>query len=497
MTNVVIIGGGNAGLSAALSAQESGAQVVVLEAAPQEDYGSDSFFSGGLFRVAYDSLDQVEAIVGDLGLAGAEGLENYQEYSEAEFLDDWGRVTGYRLDPEISDHVVASSYDALKWLSEKGVPFISPLIVDENGRVRHGRPGWHGGFLEVSGAGVGLIEALQKAVADAGIETRFGTEAIGLDRNDSGTGWTVIARDKSGTKHSFVADAVIIASGGFQADTEWRTRALGPGWDLAKVRGSAHNTGRGLRMAIDQGGKPIGNWSGCHAVAWSTGSGDAGRPSANHVFERESHPFGITVNVHGERFLDEGEDFGAYTYAKYGKVILNQPNQMAWQIFDSKTVSLWTSEYHYKNPEAARIEAPTLEALAKKLAGRGLTNVDTFMKTVEGYNAAVDTSTPFDPYVKDGRATKGLAIEKTNWSQEITEGPFYAFEITCGITFTFGGVKVDTQARLLDQTDKPIDGLFAVGEAVGGLYYFNYASGTGLTAGAVLGREAGRVAAQA
>lgn len=430
-----------------------------------------------------------------MGLDGAEGLEDFAEYDEGEFLDDWGRVTGYRLDPEISDFVVSKSYEALKWMSDKGVPFNSPLVVDENGRVRHGRPGWHGGFIEVSGAGVGLCESLQAAVINAGIDLRYGHEAIDLERDAEASSWTVTARQGDGKVVKISADSVIIASGGFQADTEWRTRALGPGWDLAKIRGSKNNVGQGLKMAMEHGAKAVGNWSGCHAVAWSTGSGDAGLTTANHVFERESHPFGITVNVHGDRFLDEGEDFGAYTYAKYGKFILSQPNQIAWQIFDAKNKSLWTSEYHYKNPEAARFEASTLEELASKLVSRGLTNVDKFLETVTGYNDAVDTSVPFDPYTKDGKATQGLAIEKTNWSQEIVDAPFYAFEITCGITFTFGGLKVNTKGQVINRQDKPIEGLYAIGEAVGGLYYFNYASGTGLTAGAVLGQEAGKDAA--
>jgi tricarballylate dehydrogenase len=495
MTQIVVIGGGNAGLTAALSARENGAEVVLLEAAEEAHYGSDSFFSGGLFRVAYDRFGDLEAIVDDLSIAG-EGLDDFAQYEEADFLDDWGRVTGYRLDLEIAEHVVAESFETLKWLHETGgVPFISPIIVDEHGRARHSRPGWHGGFVEVSGAGVGLTTSLQKAVAAAGVETRFGREAVGLARRPELGGWTVTARTRGGGEEVLEADAVIVTSGGFQADTEWRTRDLGVGWDLAKVRGSVHNTGNGLRMLLDHGAKAVGNWSGCHAVAWSTGSGDAGRPDANHVFERESHPFGISVNSLGERFLDEGEDFGAYTYAKYGKVILTQPGQVAWQIFDAKTVGLWTDEYRYKNPEAARMQADTLPALAAKLEPRGLAATDRFLKTVDDYNSAVDDSIEFNPYVKDGKHTNGLTPEKTNWSQAITEPPFYAFEVTCGITFTFGGIKVDTGGRVLDRTNRPIEDLYAAGELVGGLYYFNYASGTGLTAGAVLGRAAGRIAA--
>jgi len=495
MTDVLVIGAGNAGLSAALSARENGADVVVLEAAEQQAYGSDSFFSGGLFRVAYQSLSDLSALVDDLQLSG-EGADEFSQYDELDFLDDWGRVTGYRLDPEISEFVVDHSFEALKWLHESGrVPFISPIIIDENGHARHSRPGWHGGFVEASGAGVGLTTALLKSVTASGAQIRYGWEAIGLRRRSGHRGWIVTARGRDGSEVEIEADALIVASGGFQADAEWRTRDLGPGWDLAKVRGSVHNTGKGLRMMLDHGAKAVGNWSGCHAVAWSTGSGDAGRPDANHVFERESHPFGISVNSRGERFLDEGEDFGAYTYAKYGKVILTQPGQIAWQIFDDKTPSLWTDEYRYRNPEAARIQADSLDELGEKLVARGLASKEVFLQTVASYNEAVDDSTPFDPYVKDGKRTRGLTPDKTNWSQRIDTGPFYAFEVTCGITFTFGGVKVDTGARVLDRTDTPIADLYAVGEAVGGLYYFNYASGTGLTAGAVLGREAGRLAA--
>jgi tricarballylate dehydrogenase len=495
MTDVVVIGGGNAGLTAALSARENGANVIVFEAAEEADYGSDSFFSGGLFRVAYQQFSELSAIVDDLTLPG-EGMEDFAQYDEAEFLDDWGRVTGYRLDPEISEYVVDHSFEALQWLHEVGrVPFISPLVVDAQGHLRHSRPGWHGGFVEASGAGVGLTTALLKSVKASGAEIRFGWEVIGLRRRSGASGWTVTARGRDGSEIDLDADALIVASGGFQADPEWRARDLGVGWDLAKIRGSVNNTGKGLRLMMDHGAKAVGNWSGCHAVAWSTGSGDAGRPDANHVFERESHPFGISINSAGERFLDEGEDFGAYTYAKYGKVILTQPGQVAWQIFDDKTPSLWTDEYRYKNPEAARTQADTLEELADKLVPRGMASKELFLKTVADYNGSIDDSIEFNPYTKDGKRTKGLSPDKTNWSQRIDTGPFYAFEVTCGITFTFGGVKVDTGARVLDRTNRPIPDLYAIGEVVGGLYYFNYASGTGLTAGAVLGREAGKLAA--
>lgn len=496
MSDVVVIGAGNAGLCAAIAATQAGARVTVVEWAEQHSYGSDSYFSGGLFRVAYDDLEDLEQIVGPLGLEGAEGLEEHRSYDEADFLSDWGRVTGYRCDAELADLVVSRSFETIAWMSTLDVPFRSPIVVDGNGRVRHSRPGWHGGFVEVSGAGVALTEALLRAAEKAGVSIVYGVEAREAAHDPATGRWTLTGRDSDGAAVTFDGDALVVASGGFQADTEWRTRVLGPGWDLAKVRGSRYNTGRGIRIAMEHGAVPYGNWSGCHAVAWSAGSGDAGRPDANHVFERESYPFGITVNRDGLRFIDEGSDFGAYTYARYGREILRQPGQTAWQLFDQRAVDLLTTEYHYKNPEAARLQLGSLEEIAARLATQGVDG-DQLLRTVAEYNAAVDEAVEFSPYVKDGKRTNGLAIDKTNWATPLTEGPFYAFEVTCGITFTFGGVKVSNDAEVLDRNGRPLPGLYACGEAVGGLYYFNYPSGTGLTAGAVLGRAAGTAAAGA
>jgi tricarballylate dehydrogenase len=488
---VLVIGSGNAGLCAAIAARQAGADVTVLEWADEDTYGSDSYFSGGLFRLAYESLEQLEQIVGPMHLEGAEGVEDHQSYDEGDFLADWGRVTGYRCDLELADLVVSNSFETLSWVSGLGVSFQSPIVVDEKGRARHSRPGWHGGFIEATSAGVGLTEDLRRAASAAGVVIEYGVEARAANA-DAGR-WTVSGR-RSGRQVDFTAATLIVASGGFQADTEWRTRALGPGWDLAKVRGCRFNTGQGLRIALEQGAVAHGNWSGCHAVAWSAGSGDAGRADANHVFERESYPFGITVNQEGRRFIDEGSDFGAYTYAQYGRQILRQPGQTAWQIFDQQAEDLMTTEYRYKNPEAARSRYASIEALADGLAARGVDR-DQLLKTVQEYNAAIDQSREFSPYVKDGRRTRGLDIDKTNWATPLEQGPFLAYEVTCGVTFTFGGVKVNERAEVLDRNGEPISGLYACGEAVGGLYYFNYPSGTGLTAGAVLGRLAGTSAA--
>lgn len=494
MTRVVVVGAGNAGLAAALGAVESGASVVVLEAAPAEKYGSDSYFSGGLFRVAYDSFEDLEEIVGKLEFPPDSGYEQYSRYSVGDFLGDWGRVTGYRCDPELSSLIVEQSRGALAWLAGNGVRFESPVVIDSNGKARHSRPGWHGGFVEAAGAGPGLTESLIAAAEKAGVEIRYGARVTGLEPSAGGSGWEVVCQDARGGKTPVVADAVVLASGGFQSDVEWRTRVLGPGWDLAKIRGSGYNTGEGLKGAFSVGAVPYGNWSGCHAVAWSVGSGDAGRRDANHLFERESYPFGITVNVGGRRFVDEGSDFGAYTYARYGREILAQETQTAWQLFDSQADDLLTSEYRVKNPEAARTVADTLPELARQLRERGV-DAKQMLATVEEYNASIGEDRPFSPYVKDGRGTAGLAIDKTNWARALGEPPFTAYEVTCGITFTFGGLQIDIGAHVLGHGGNPIPGLYACGEIVGGLHYFNYASGTGLTSGTVLGRIAGCAAA--
>jgi tricarballylate dehydrogenase len=283
---------------------------------------------------------------------------------------------------------------------------------------------------------------------------------------------------------------VILASGGYHANLDWRSRYLGKNWDLAKVRGSRFNTGDGIRIAMEQGAIPHGNWTGCHSVFY-----DLNAPSFGdtNLLNQQKNYFstGIVVNANGQRFLNEGEEFRNYIYSLMGAKVLEQPGGIAWQIFDGKTIGLLPDEYRVKH--ATRFEASTLEELAAKMEG---INVTGFLKTVAEFNQSVREDIPFQPAVKDGKRTEGLALEKTNWAQKIDKPPYVAYAVTCGITCTYGGVKVDTFARVLDQSEEPIPGLYATGEMVGGLYYIKYAGGAGLTAGSVLGRTAGREAAE-
>ena len=197
------------------------------------------------------------------------------------------------------------------------------------------------------------------------------------------------------------------------------------------------------------------------------------------------------VNANGERFVDEGADFRNYTYAKYGREVLMQPQQFAWQIFDAKVTDLLRDEYRIR--QTTKVEANTLEELATKLEG---VNAEAFLETVTRFNQSVERNTAFDPAIKDGRRTNGLTINKSNWSNPLDKPPYIAYQITCGITFTFGGLKIDKQAQVIDDDGHVIPGLYAAGELVGGLFYFNYPGGTGLTSGSVFGKIAGSNAAQ-
>jgi tricarballylate dehydrogenase len=286
------------------------------------------------------------------------------------------------------------------------------------------------------------------------------------------------------------AKSVVLAAGGFQANPEWRARYLGPGWELAKVRGTRFNTGDVIRMALDAGAAPVGNWSGCHAVGWDLNAPEFGDLTVGDNFQKHSYPLGIMVNATGKRFVDEGADFRNYTYAKYGRVILGQPGQFAWQIFDAKVKAQLRDEYKIR--QVTKHAANTLEELCAKLED---TDGEAALAELKAYNAAVRQDIPFDPNVKDGRCTRGLAIPKSNWANTLDTPPFEAYAVTCGITFTFGGLRIDTEAQVISTDGEPIPGLYAAGELVGGIFYFNYPGGTGLTNGAVFGKIAGTSAA--
>jgi tricarballylate dehydrogenase len=331
-----------------------------------------------------------------------------------------------------------------------------------------------------------LVENEHKACERDGIKLFYETPATALLTDDEGRVLGVRAKHK-GKNVEIRSKAVVLACGGFESNAEMRTRYLGPGWDLAKVRGTRYNTGLGIKMALDIGAQSYGHWSGCHAVGWDMNAPPFGDLSVGDNFQKHSYPWGIMVNARGERFVDEGADFRNYTYAKYGRVVLEQPGMFAWQIFDAKIIPVLRDEYRIKR--VTKVRADTLEDLVKKLEG---VNAEACLRELKEYNKAVRTDIPFNMAVKDGRCTTGL---KSNWANTVDTAPFEAFAVTCGVTFSFGGVKVSTNGEVEDTGGKPIPGLFAAGELVGGIFYHNYPGGTGLTSGAVFGKLAGTSAA--
>lgn len=484
---VVVAGAGNAGLCAALAAAENGAEVTVLEAAPEAHTGGNSAFTAGAMRVAYSSLEDLQTIIPDLTDDEIERAD-FGRYTSDDFFDDMVRVTDYRCDPDLTDILVRNSHPTLTWMRSHGVRFLPAYgrqTFEKDGRLTF----WGGLTVEAAGGGPGLVESLARAARSAGANIRYATRAIGLvvDRQQvSG----VVVRSHGETEQ-IDCDAVILAAGGFEANAEWRTRYLGPGWDLAKVRGTRYNVGDGIRMALEADAVPWGNWSGCHAVSWDRNAPAFGDLAVGDGFQKHSYPLGLMINAEGKRFVDEGMDFRNYTYAKYGGRVLAQPGQYAWQVFDAKVSHLLREEYRIK--QVTKVASDSLAGLAKQLDG---VSPDAFLETIDRYNEAVDKDVEFQPAVKDGKRTHGLPIDKTNWANTVDEPPFEAYAVTCGITFTFGGLRIDSQSRVLDVEERPITGLFAAGELVGGIFYFNYPGGSGLTNGAVFGRIAGTQASQ-
>jgi tricarballylate dehydrogenase len=485
--DVVVVGGGNAALCAALAARDGDAATLVLERAPFKERGGNSAFTAGAMRFAYNGADDIISLVPDLSPEQI-GMSDFGSYTEDQFLDDMARVTEFRTDPDLCEILVRRSLPALRWMQGKGVRFLP--IYGRQAYLVNGRFTFWGGLtLEVVGGGQGLIDALTRAAGDHGATIRYGARAVSLITE--GEQVTGVRYLHNGEEHTVLAGAVVLASGGFEANAEWRTRYLGPGWDLAKVRGTRFNTGDGIRMALDAGAMSWGNWSGSHAVGWDLNAPAFGDLAVGDGFQKHSYPLGILINSRGERFVDEGADFRNYTYAKYGRVILDQPGHFAWQVFDHKVAHLLRDEYRIR--QVTKVTADSIEELASRLDG---VDPAAATATIREYNEAVRAGIPFNPNLKDGRGTSGLAVDKTNWANTIDTPPFEAYAVTCGITFTFGGLRISRDAQVIDAEGNAMSGLYAAGELVGGLFYFNYPGGTGLTSGSVFGRIAGTAAAR-
>ena len=484
--DVVVVGAGNAALTAAISARENGARVLVLEKAPEEEKGGNSYFTAGGFRFAHEGLDDVGTDILD-DLSNAERAQiDLPPHDRQYFYEQLMKVTHHQSDEEMAWILIDDSRPTMSWLRQNGVRFV-PMFGRQSYLV-DGKHRFYGGVnIEAVGGGAGLVQFLLARCAALEIPIRYETGARRL-MHDERLGVTGLEVRGPDGLYRIDTTAVVLACGGFEANPEWRVRYLGEGWDLARVRGTRHNTGDGIKMALDIGALPFGNWSGCHSVGWDISAPPYGDRTVLDNFQKHSYPLGIMVNIHGQRFVDEGEDYRNLTYVRFGRAIMGQPRRTAVQIFDRKTVGMLRDEYRIR--EVTKAEADTIEGLAEALEidPQGLA------RTVADYNAACRPG-DYNPAVLDGVATQGISPPKSNWALPIDEPPFVGYVTTTGITFTFGGLRINEGCEVQDLAYRSIPGLYAAGELVGGLFYENYPGGSGLMAGAVFGRRAGASAA--
>jgi len=457
--DVAVIGGGIAGLSATITAQHEGAEVILLEKAPKLQRGGNTAIADAQIRYPHEPDEYCPT-----------------GQTKEDFFNAFMRVSRGRANKELIRVIVDNATDVVDWLTELGVQW------------EKGYPNVAGYRRQPVGGGWQLVDTLYKHLERGGVHVAYGTAAEKLLTDRTGRVIGVRALEPEGYTDIKARGGVVIASGGFEANVEMRVRYLGRFMDNVILRGSRYNTGEGLKMALEIGALPAGQWGDFHSAVLDARSSpfECGE-TATYIFQ-----LGLFIDEDGERFLDEGEDFRDQTYVKFSKAIMNHKSGVAFNVFDHKVRSedpdAWkrairTAEEPY--------EADTIQELAK------IINVppERMERTIEAYNAACQPGT-FDPLRLDGLCTKGLAVTKSNWARPLDTPPFLAYPVTGGITFTFGGLKANTDAQVMHTSGRVIPGLYVAGEPMGELYYYNYMGATSVLRGAVFGRIVGRHAAR-
>ena len=453
--DVLIIGGGNAALCAAIAARRAGASVIVLEAAPKFYRGGNTRHTRNM-RCAHDAATAT--------LSGP--------YTEAEFFDDLMLVTGGQTDEELARLMISQSKDMLSWIADQGVRFQPSL----GGTLSLGRT--NSFFL---GGGRAMLNALYLTAEKLGVVIRYDAEVTSMKIED---GMFVSATVGEGESVVEIrAGTLVAASGGFEANVEWLKESWGEAADNFLIRGTPYNRGTVLRMLIGAGVKSIGDPTQCHAVAI-----DARAPKFDGgiITRLDCVVFGIVVNKHAQRFYDEGEDVWPKRYAIWGRLVAAQPDQIAYIIFDEPSLRMFMPSLY------PPIKADTIAGLAAQFQ----LDPAALEKTVAEFNTAVRPGT-FDHTILDDCRTEGLTPPKTHWARRIETAPYYAYPVRPGITFTYLGTRVNRQSRIIMQDGRPSANMFAAGEIMAGnVLGRGYAAGIGMTIGSVFGRIAGEEAAR-
>jgi tricarballylate dehydrogenase len=444
--DVLVIGGGNAGVCAALSAHEGGARVLVVERLDAQARGGNSKYTRNL-RCASDA------------------------YPDEEVLSDLISVTGDEIDLDLARHVIRASREAPAWMETYGVRWAGAF----RGTINLDRTNWF--FL---GGGKALLNVYYRALEQRNIPVWYETRATAIA--EDGDGFTV-TMERGGTTTTVRAAALVTASGGYESNYDWLESEWGTAARQFLIRGTATNDGAILKMLFDRGAQKRGNPKGFHSIAIDARSP---RYDGGIVTRVDSIPHGIVVNRHARRFYDEGEMIWPKRYASWGKLIAEQDGQIAYSIYDAKTRGNFVPACF------PPVQAETIGELASLLE----LSPAALVAAVEEYNAHTVAGT-FDMSRLDGLGTRDLTPPKSNWARSIDKPPFYAYPVRPGITFTYLGVKVDADARVLGANAAPLAGIFAAGEIMAGnLLTGGYLAGFGMTIGTVMGRIAGREAAR-
>jgi tricarballylate dehydrogenase len=453
--DVAVLGGGNAGLCAALTARETGARVIVVESAPRHFRGGNSRHTRNL-RCMHNEPGQLLT----------------DSYSEDEFLSDLIQVSGGATDEAHARMVVRQSAGCPAWMQRFGVRFQAPL----RGTLHLART--NAFFL---GGGKALMNSYYAAADRLGIRVLYDAEVVGLEL-DAGHFRSATVRT-GGRERTIRAKVAVLATGGFESNVDWLREIWGAAADNFVIRGTPYNTGTLLRLMLDAGAQSVGDARECHAVAV-----DARAPKFDGgiVTRLDCVSLGIVVNQHAERFYDEGEDFWPKRYATWGTLVARQADQIAFCILDAKAAGGFMPS----------VFPPKAASTIRELAAQLNLPPDKLEATVEAFNRAVRPGT-FDHSVLDNCRTTGLHPEKTHWAQRIDTPPYWAYPLRPGITFTYLGLRVNERAQVLMAGGGPAGNIYAAGEIMAGnILRKGYIAGVGMTIGTVFGRIAGEEAAR-